>query len=280
MLAIRTRKQKFSLPWEWSVFLLAVIIVALSLNNYIDNKYYHFLGPDLAIYSASADYLIMGGQLDPFTGSGYEQELMLHALRWGLPSCVAMTGKILGIPTASALFPLVLILLSSAIFSITLIFSDVFKISGNSWKTIAAIGMLFNASLLFFISNEFYPHVIGIAFTSLTAAILMQWAQFGRPDKIASFFIISIILASLIATCSEMAMVTICVISGFCILSLIKGELKPTDLVLLLTIPAAFIIIFPLAFKIMTFTMENIKRECGRIFPAELVLALRYHRSH
>lgn len=246
-------------PMKWGAYIISVLIVMFSFNNVTDNTYYHFLGPDLTIYSTSAEYLSRGGRLYPFSGSGLVHELMIDALRWGLPSFIALPEKLAGIDPTSALFPTVIILFSSSIWVVSQIFAEVFGIKDHAWEVLVSIALLLNATLLFFISNEFYPYAIGVAFTSLTAAMTVQWTRLQGRDKFVHFLLLCLILTSLIATCSELFVVNTFLIGGFCMFRMLGRDRNVSETILVLAIPITFLAVFPLAVKIIAFTIANIK---------------------
>ncbi len=245
-------------PW---FFILVALLVIFCFGNYHDGILYHLLNPDIVSYAITADWLSQPShQLSQInnTTSVYIIEILLRALRWGLPSITGLFNTILNTSSYEIIFPLTFILFASGIMASALFFNSAFNLR-HSFTQITAIVALLNGSLLYFLIEGFFPNIVSVAYLTLFLSLFLLNKE--NPNKMPIFILGSLCIAAIITTYNEVFTIATAVIGFSILISLItrnKTEFKQNTL-FLMTILIGFLLVFPLSYKIILFTFANIK---------------------
>ncbi len=252
-------RKKIAMPqWRFATtpiwITLTIGVIWLYLHNFQNGLFYHHLNPDIIGFTTGANWIAANGNV--FATAPEPHELLVAALRWGFPACLAVIKLTLHTSVYQIIFPVVLIIFSHCIVLITLLITDKYQQDWYKTGQIIAIAILLQGSLLNFINEGFYPYIIGVGYFSVVSA----FSQFhSRAAKLPyqSLIIIALSMATLIVTCSELFCLSAMFLLGVTMIHAIRKESIKVDVFFLLAMCLGVALVYPLSCKMVQFTLAN-----------------------
>jgi hypothetical protein len=245
-----------------AVFIASLLLIDYFLNPIKNDLLFHRLASDLPSYLASSKHLLDGGNLSNANNHIFSNEIFIRAFRWGFPAVVSFTAWLNNTRVEYIIFYLPLITYVSGLFASFLLLSksnSEFYVKRKTFFLLPIV-MIFNAGIIFYLFEGFYPQIISISIITLIMSIFfgLRKEVFNNYSNYIYFYII-VISASLTLTYSEAYVVLILAIGGILFLDLIfkNKSLIKYDLSFLLLIIASNILIFPFISKFIFFTLAN-----------------------
>ncbi len=217
-------RKKMTMPqWKLSAIPIGIIItigvVWFYLHNFQDGLFYHHLGPDMISFTSSADWIGTHGNM--LATAPETRELLVVALRWGLPACLAVIKLALHTSVYQIIFPVILIIFSHCIVLTTLLITDKYQQDWQKTGQIIAIAILLQGSLLNFMNEGFYPYIIGVGYFSVISAFSQLHSR-ALKLPYQSLIIVALCIGTLIVTCSELFSLTAMFLIGVTVIRQIK----------------------------------------------------------
>ncbi len=244
--------------------LFVFLIVCFKLNNYFHGTLLFGVNPDIAAYIASGDWLDKLMPLSSlFHATSGQYEVLYKAHRWAIPMHLSIFSLLTKETSAAFIFPLTAIMYFSSIWTTVELFNNHYKqFKYFTLHCLIAI-LCINASLLFLIYEGFYPNVIGLGLFSVLCVFLGQ--HFDRKIIIANM----LILAALISTYSEVFLVYVLIIGLYMLINSIQTQnlFHRENILNGLICLGGFLIVFPLSFTLIQFSVANLANMNNVGFP-------------
>ena len=252
-------RKKMTMPqWKLSAIPIGIIItigvVWFYLHNFQDGLFYHHLGPDMISFTSSADWIGTHGNM--LATAPETRELVVVALRWGLPACLAVIKLALHTSVYQIIFPVILIIFSHCIVLTTLLITDKYQQDWQKTGQIIAIAILLQGSLLNFMNEGFYPYIIGVGYFSVISAFSQLHSR-ALKLPYQSLIIVALCIGTLIVTCSELFSLTAMFLIGVTVIHAIRKISIKVNIFFLLAMCLGIILAYPLSCKIVQFTLAN-----------------------
>lgn len=235
----------------WLFFTLLVIF--FYLHNYDQGILYHYINSDIIGYTSSANWIASYGNFNPTESAAHE--VLVSALRWGLPSCLAIVRLITNTSVYGVIFPVVFIVFFHSISLMSMLMINVYCRSSTRLRQIIPICILLNGSLLYFLSEGFYPYILGIGYFSILAALTQYRVE--AFSKWPFIGLTTLILSTLITTCSEIFCLSVALIIGVIVISLAFKKNTKAQQYCLIAVFFGIALVQPLSLKLIAFTLAN-----------------------
>lgn len=246
-----TFRVKLAVP----VFVILIVgVLWACLNNFENGFFYHHLNPDITGFTTSANWIGEHGNV--FATTPEPHELLVAALRWGLPASLAITKLMLHTSVYAIIFPFVLIIFFHAALLVSLLLTDKYQEKWLTTGQFIAMGILLNGSLLYFLSEGFYPYLIGVGYFSVIVALSQYYAHHARVHY-QSLAIVALSVATALVTCSELFCLSGVFLLGVLLIDMIKKNTLKIDLLFLVALCCGVLIAYPLSQKMAKFVIAN-----------------------
>ena len=232
------------------------IVVWFHLNNFNNGIFSHHLNPDAAGYIAGSNWIALHHDLTVTQSSAHE--VLVSALRWGLPASLAITSLITRLSIYQVLFPVVLIIFSHCVSLMALLLTGAYqqsrRLDYSLWQIIT-LAVLLNGSILYFLSESFYPYILGVGYFSVFVALGQYYSV--SKNHVAILGLASLSIATQITTCSELFCLSISFTVGVLILNALFLRNCKKDIYFLISILGGIVLAFPLSYRIFAFSLAN-----------------------
>ncbi len=261
----------FALSWlaitGFLLFLCAALLIAILWNNYVNDFFYYRLGVDVAAYAASANWLLHGGNLASVTNEPnhyYIREILIYALRWGLPYLTAFLTSVYPgnqLTVYMTLQPIVFLIFACGAWTMAWLTttSKFFAWASDTKKmcamSVVALCIVANASLIYYLGEGFYPQIVAVTFFNLIWVLLF----FESVNAGATFILVLLFSATFLPLYSEFYNFLLLSLGAILLLKIYKKDMTDIrrDFLFLGAVIFAFLLVAPLAIKIIQFTINN-----------------------